>query len=257
MAQSWIHLDALTADHHPGDALELSREESQHLLARRQARHEPVTLFNGVDALALARLVETPGGKKSARVQIVEMLPMPSAPAPSIHLGFALPKGDRLSTLLDMTTQIGVDQLTPLRFERSIVEPTEKPGKQERLNRILIEACKQSRRPRLPQLHEGQSCLEFATIQGAASAGVAILLADPEGDPITTLRDRVNHARELRLIVGPEGGVSLEERSALIALGAQPVSLGPWIQRIETAAISAVSLASGWAAGWETETSPA
>src|SRR3989344_4555511 len=71
-------------------------------------------------------------------------------PRPAVHLACALPKGDRAAVLLDMATQLGMVRFTPLMCARNVVKPG--ANSRERLRRICLEACKQSRRFYLPEI---------------------------------------------------------------------------------------------------------
>jgi 16S rRNA (uracil1498-N3)-methyltransferase len=80
---------------------------------------------------------------------------------------------------------------------------------------------------------------EPATVERCLSqkpAGVAGLLADPEGSSAAAVVESIGG--EAIALVGPEGGFTDRERAAAIAAGFTPVSLGPYILRVETAAVA-------------------
>ena len=78
-----------------------------------------------------------------------------------ITLGTCLPKGQRVDTMMNMLSQLGVDHVVPLRTEHSVVDPRD--SKLDRLTRNAIEAAKQSQRPYLMQIHATQELPEILT----------------------------------------------------------------------------------------------
>lgn len=207
-------------------ALELSVEESRHLAGARRLREgDSLVLFDGCGGVAAASVLTAP---KRGAVQVTAAeVQRWERGGPEVHLAFALPKGGRLSTLLDMVAQLGVASLRPLNCERSISRWKESKG--ERSQRLLIEACKQSRQAYLPALLPESSPLE--ALQWARERGLRVLLAHPGGGAL--------EAGSGLILLGPEGGFSEAEVSGLVEGGADTVSLGTGILRIETAAVAA------------------
>ena len=161
-----------------------------------------------------------------------------SPPKPLIHLACALPKGDRQAVLLDMATQLGMTQFTPLVCERGVVKPGASHA--ERWRRICLEACKQSRRLYLPVIYPPATPEEVAArtardtsttwIAHPAAQSVSVSSALSEGSPA-----------DVTILVGPEGGFTEEEVRKTIAAGARPITLGTAILRIETAAVALIA----------------
>ena len=127
-----------------------------------------------------------------------------------------------------MATQLGMSSFRPLICERSIARPG--PSARRRWERICLQACKQSRRPHLPDIEEP---LTPALVPVLAAEGYGIWLADPEGASIAACAARATLPDRLLLVVGPEGGFTPSERKVFDAAGAQPVSLGRRILRID------------------------
>jgi 16S rRNA (uracil1498-N3)-methyltransferase len=239
MSDVWLFSDQVGA---PGDRISLDPQESHHATGpRRLVDGDEVTLFDGRGGVATGTLHIGARRKDPAVVQVRDVSRQ-ERPRPLIHLGFAIPRGDRLSTLLDMCTQVGADVFTPLEFERSVAKSVDGDGsKQERWRRIVSEACKQSRRSWLPETHRTMEPVKFLEEVGAE--GGVTLLADPAGAglPQVLAQREWRQVERIGIIIGPEGGVSDAERESLIAAGSVPASLGATIQRIETAALSACS----------------
>ena len=105
----------------------------------------------------------------------------------------------------------------------------------------MREACKQSRRPQLPALHEPANAVDYAQSLPAATP---LFLLSPDGEPANAVLKAagVREAPEIHLLVGPEGGLDAEETRALEANGARRIALGSGVLRIETAAVAAISI---------------
>jgi 16S rRNA (uracil1498-N3)-methyltransferase len=146
---------------------------------------------------------------------------------PLLGVGFALGKGDRPELTVQKLTELGVDELYPFVAARSVVrlEHAAAARRMQRLRRVAREAAAQSRRARLPAVHD---LAPFAEVVGALHAGGASLAVAEPGSP--PLRPGMTH-----LLVGPEGGFVAEE----LDLVATRVRIATLILRTETAAIAA------------------
>lgn len=174
----------------------------------------------------------------------------PGAPLPWIEVASALPRAGRAEGLLDRLTQIGVAAWTPLAFERST--PAARgagPGRERRLLRAVGEACKQSRRSWIPQINGTVPMEEWlSAVEPARTAVLTPGSRTIPGEWLSNLGDgSFPRDRPLRLLVGPEGGLSASETALLEDRGLTPLGLGPHILRIETAAEAALAgLVQAW-----------
>ncbi len=133
-----------------------------------------------------------------------------------------------------MATQLGLASFTPLLCERSVV----KSANSERLQRICLEACKQSRRAHLPALHDVATPADVIGHAQAVSTAFWIAHASTNAVPLAALlRESPASPPVLTLMIGPEGGFSPTEIEMLAANGGRLVTLGASVLRIETAAI--------------------
>ena len=240
MSSLWLHLDAIPS---PGETAEIGRDEARHAFgARRLGPGDTVTLFDGHGTLARARLTE---GRTRAGDVVVEIVASERAPAlsPEVTIAFAVPKGDRLSTLLDGCTQAGVARLVPVECARSVVD-AEKLDRGERWQRILAEATKVAKRAWMPELVRGGALLEVVAAEGARGAAVAVAHT-ADAAPFQAWNASLAPAQPRVICIGPEGGFDDAELASLRALGATAVSLGPCVMRVEIAAIAAAVLARG------------
>ncbi len=218
----FFHPDIPPTDH----TVRLDAHEAHHARgALRLRMGDHIKLLDGVGVVADCVIETITKDVLDASVLSRELIP---APARSVHIYCALPKGEHQRNLVDMLTQIGIADFTPIQCERSVVKP--KSINMERLQRIVIEACKQSQNPYRPMLHPPQSVQDV--IQRACVAGEVCLVADMHGKAL-----RAPAQAHVNAFIGPEGGFTGAELRSLNDAGAHTVSLGRNILRIETAAV--------------------
>lgn len=170
-------------------------------------------------------------GRDTVAVTLGEPLPAESSPEASLTLAVALPKGERQKWLVEKLTELGTARLVPLVTERGVAEATD--AARERLKRGVIEACKQCGRTTLMEIAAPATLGDLAARHPAALR----LIAHP-GSAALRSQPLATPDREIVAAIGPEGGFTAEELDQAAAAGFQPVSLGPHILRIETAAIA-------------------
>jgi 16S rRNA (uracil1498-N3)-methyltransferase len=213
----------------------LTGAEAHHVTVQRLRPGDAIAVFNGRGQVARGRIQTI---SRTAVNIAVEQRYQARPPSQPLDLYCALPKGDRLATLLDMATQLGVAKFTPIRWHRSVVVPAER--NQERWQRICLEACKQSRRVYLPEL--APTSMPEAAATAAGARGDCLIVAHPERGADAELLPNCTGASRIALFVGPEGGLTEDEVEMFGCLAAQFVSLGPAILRIETAAVALLSI---------------
>jgi len=197
-----------------------------------------VKLFDDRSGEWLAEVVET--GRKKISLAVTAHL-RPREPVPDLWLLFAPIKRGRIDWLVEKATELGVARIVPVLTERTVVERLNL----ERLRAHSIEAAEQCERTALPQLAEP---VRIDALLSQWPLERQLYFADESGGP--PLASAVQ-AGPAALLIGPEGGFTDAERSAIGSLKqAQPVSLGPRILRADTAAVAAVSLWMAAAGDW-------
>ena len=219
----------------------LGTDEARHLSrVRRVEVGDRVALFDGLGRSAVAQVREI--GREGVKLIIVEETVADRTPTGAIVLASAVPKGDRFDWLVEKATELGVTRLVPLVTERSVVDP--RSAKLDRLRRLVIEASKQSGRNRLMDVDPPTP---LAAWLGKAVEGVAAhYLADPSGGRLVD-DPRPRLVRGIAVMVGPEGGFSEAEVESAKLAGYRPITLGPTILRVETAALAACVAVLTWA----------
>ncbi len=177
--------------------------------------------------------------KDRVEVRIVELRKLLVAPLPTIRLAVAPPKGDRFRWLVEKATELGIDQLTPMMTERTVVEPGE--GKLDKLQAAVVAACKQSGRDLVMQVAENTPFAECLRNDSPEGASRATLIGDPHGELFQPGMIPVGSG-EVLLLIGPEGGWSDAELELATQSGAKRVRIADQILRTETAAIQLAGL---------------
>ncbi len=231
MRVSRIHVDPALI---PGELLELTERSSAYLgRVLRLGEGDEIQLFNG-DGHDYPARIERRGPKLCARIGA----PGPSEPEPAlaIELWLGISRGERMDLAIQKAVELGVERIRPLFTERCQVrlDASRREKRGRHWQGVIISACEQSGRRRVPQL-EGAGRLEEALDQRRGSG----LLLDPEA-PIA-LTGLPAPGPELSLLVGPEGGLSGRERDMAVRSGFRAVRLGPRILRTETAPLAALA----------------
>lgn len=154
----------------------------------------------------------------------------------SLYVFFGIPKGQKIDLIIKALTEVGATEIGVFTSKYSVAK-AKSLQKIERLRKIIIEACKQSQRARLPKL-EFISFNELAERVGKAKKAVIFYEKAPNYLPFSSLK-----SKELAIAIGPEGGFAHDEVDKLKAKGAVVSRLSDAILRVETAAIAATSLA--------------
>jgi 16S rRNA (uracil1498-N3)-methyltransferase len=152
-----------------------------------------------------------------------------------VHLGLGISKGERMDFAIQKAVELGVDAITPLFTERCVVklDPQRLAKRLDHWRGVLVAACEQSGRRRLPALHAAAALDDWL-----ADAAPGLLLDHRATQTLTAL-DRPGGG--LSLLVGPEGGLSEAERARARAAGLTGVRLGPRVMRTETAPLAAIA----------------
>ena len=161
-----------------------------------------------------------------------------SNPKISIALFQSLAKGEKLELIAQKTTEIGITDFYPLYTKNCDVKPN--TTKTNRLEKIVIGACKQCGRSVIPTIHPTTTTLE--STKNLKEYDLILFANETEKESrIYDILSKNKTAKRIALIVGPEGGFTPEE-IALYSSIASSVSLGSRILRTETASIYLTSI---------------
>lgn len=218
--------------------LTLDGPEAHHLMhVMRIAAGEMVEVFDGRGLVASAEVLAV--RKRDVELRVVAAR-REASPAREVILGMAVPKGDRFDWLIEKATELGVTRIVPLVTARSSVDPRE--SKLDKLRQTVITACKQCGRNHLLEVSPVTAWTDFVRNEFPNRAAfVAHLTTD--ASPLSVSALMLDHQPSAVFAIGPEGGFTNDEVALAVAIGAKPISLGPLVLRIETAAIALAAIA--------------
>lgn len=186
--------------------------------------------------------------KNEVIVNIIKKLDINNESKVRIHLFQGLPKGQKMDLIVQKGTELGVFKFIPTITARVDVKLKGEFKKLDRLNRIALEACKQSKRSIVPQVKE---VIDFdeALRELKEMDLIIVPYENAENFGIKTLFNRLNkenidldNINDIGILIGPEGGFEESEINILKDQGANIVTLGNRILRTETAGFAATAL---------------
>lgn len=149
-----------------------------------------------------------------------------------LHIAIAPTKNiERFEWFIEKATEIGIDEITPLfcRFsERKVV-------KEDRLQKIIVSACKQSKQTFFPVLNPACNFNDFFEKYSASDKFIAHCYSYEK----KILSKEISGKTDLLILIGPEGDFSKEEVESAMKAGFVPVTLGESRLRTETAGVVA------------------
>ena len=189
--------------------------------------------------------------KKSATARIIEERVVATLPEPYLKLAICVPRFPVLEAVLEKAVEMGVHTVQLLTSDYSFIKYSEKisENKWDRWQKIIVSATQQCGRGELMTLVEPISLKKF--VDGMDPNLRSLCLFGYEGDEVVTLQDFLRPKVAERItdkwadawvIVGGEGGFSLQEAQTLQQKGIQPVTIGDQILRVETACIALISV---------------
>lgn len=222
-------------------ALSLADDEAKHCTqVMRHREGDEIIVFNGIGDVARARIASIKKNVVTLECIRVEHIEQPTV---RITLAPALIKADRWEWLLEKATELWVTEIQPLVTERCVVKLSAEDAarKHEKWQRLIIEACKQSRRAWVPVLHPVRRLRDWCDMSAKTNLSLVASLGD-HAMPIKAAIKQSSKPTTARLIIGPEGDFSPEELQHILAEGFTPITLGSLTLRAETASIAALAI---------------
>ncbi|MDD5434065.1 MAG: 16S rRNA (uracil(1498)-N(3))-methyltransferase [Nitrospira sp.] len=175
--------------------------------------------------------------------EIIKKEERKSVPPLYINLVQSIPKGPKFDVIIQKATELGVNTISPVISERSVVrlEKERSDEKLRRWNRIALEAAQQSDRRDIPDIASPVSLRDF--LSSYKKGDMNLLLW--EGEKRQGIKDVLTNSgdvKSINVIIGPEGGFSDNEAGLAVSAGFISVSLGELILRTETAPIAVLSI---------------
>ena len=220
----------------------LPEEEAHHALkVLRLNAGARVILTDGARGVYAAVIEEADRGTQTLVARLGQPLPDCEAKA-RVTLFQGVPKAGKMELIVQKCTELGVDAIQPVRMTRGVPEPERNPEKNlARLNRVAREAAKQCCRGAIPEVRPTQPLKSFESV--LSSFDVLLVPWEDAGSRSQRIADVITPGFEgaAAVVIGPEGGMTVEEVDFLRACGGVPVTLGPRILRTETASMAAMT----------------
>ncbi len=171
-------------------------------------------------------------------LDILEKKQNDTEPTIFVTIYLCLTKGDKMDLAVRQSVEMGASRIVPVLSSNCVSRPDEKAlkKKQERWQKIADEAAGQSGRGILPAVMPTVSLKQAA--EAIANDDLCVFCYELASKPLSDFDEKI---KNVSIIIGPEGGFSVEEAEMLKSRGAEVISLGKRILRAETAPVAALS----------------
>jgi 16S rRNA (uracil1498-N3)-methyltransferase len=241
-----MHRFYLPPENCRGEMLRLDGGEAHHALhVLRLKRDDTVTVLDGVGNEFLCAVEMA--AKNSLTLGIREKT-FSNAPPCSVTLLIGIPKGKIIESIIQKSVELGARRIVPLLSERVVTqldnEDAEK--KRDKWQEVAIEAIKQCGAAWLPKIEAPTSISDFRFPIPDFELSLVGSLQKERRHPREIFREfETKHGRlpqSVGIWIGPEGDFTPGELKAIQDSGAEPISLGQLVLRVETAAIYCLSI---------------
>jgi len=227
-----------------GATVSLNHDNSHHASqVLRLKVGDQVTLFNGAGGEFSGKLTQT--RKSQCQIQISSFHDIERESFLSIQLAQAVCANEKMDWIIQKAVELGVTDIQPLLTQRSVIrlsgERAEK--RQQHWKRVIISACEQCGRNTIPQL----SPLLMLTgwleqkLKKTASPSRHDLILSPDANLRLAQLSAPGRGENITILVGPEGGFTIDESEAAHLAGFSAIQFGKRILRTETAALAAIA----------------
>ncbi|MFJ3459215.1 16S rRNA (uracil(1498)-N(3))-methyltransferase [Scandinavium goeteborgense] len=226
------HPEFITA----GSEIALSEDAANHVgRVLRMTTGQAIQLFDGSNQVFEAEIVQA--DKKSVRVNVLSAETDDRESPLHIHLGQVMSRGEKMEFTIQKSIELGVSLITPLFSERCGVKlDAERLNKKlQQWQKIAIAACEQSGRNVVPEIRPAMTLEQWCAEE---ESGLKLNLHPRASASINTLPQPVER---VRLLIGPEGGLSADEIAMTARYAFTDILLGPRVLRTETTALTAIT----------------
>ena len=179
--------------------------------------------------------------------EILEKIEETVEPKIKVTIFQGLPKADKMELIIQKSVELGVNDITPVEMNRSIVkfDNKDKEKKLQRWRKISEVASKQCGRNIIPNINEMINVKNICNL----CPNYDIVLVAYENEKINKLKDEIkkiknNPKKDIKIgvVIGPEGGIEEKEIELLKQSNARIITLGKRILRTETVALNILSI---------------
>lgn len=219
-----------------GGEVELSEDAANHVgRVLRMTTGDALHLFDGSNQVFSAEIIHA--GKKQVQVRIDAGVMEDKESPLHLHLGQVMSRGEKMEFTIQKSIELGVNVITPLFSERCGVklDGDRLDKKIAQWQKIAIAACEQCGRNRIPEI---RPAMALAAWCAEADDALKLNLHPRATQSINTLPTPLSR---VRLLIGPEGGLSAEEIAMTTDYRFTDILLGPRVLRTETTALTAIT----------------
>ncbi len=220
----------------PGATVDLPERAARHVAVLRLRVGDALTLFSGDGCESSAQITFI--GKRGVAAVVRDRRELSRESPLATVLVQGVCAADRMDLVLQKATELGVAAIVPVLTTRSVVRLSEerRERRQAHWHNILVAACEQCGRNTLPQLAAPVSLRDY--FAAAPRAGTRMVLSLQGERHLKSLPIDA----PMTVLIGPEGGLTADERELAQMLGFVPVRFGPRILRTETAPLAVLAV---------------
>lgn len=235
-----IHVDTPL---HAGLALPLPPNATRHVQVLRLQPGAELTLFDGRGGEWAAEVLEM--GRREVQARVLAHRALDCELQRPVTLALGMPANERMDTLVEKATELGVAAIQPLVCERSVlrVAGDRAERKAAHWQAVAVSACEQSGRNRVPEVAAPVTLREWlGAIEDDEQSERLMLSLDRQAVPWLQRSGAADAgSRPLLVLSGPEGGLSPTEQALALQQRFIPTSLGPRVLRADTAPLVALA----------------
>jgi len=223
-----------------GAELSLPPGATRHAQVRRVQPGDTLHLFDGHGSDWPAKVLRV--GRSVVVVQVLQPLPVSRELPLAVTLALGMPANERMDTLVEKATELGVACIQPLLCERSVLRLAGERAERKcaHWQAVAQAACEQSGRARVPTVAAVMALPDWLAGLPAAPHAETRLLLSLDGDA-RPLRQTPVPAGAVAVLSGPEGGLSPAEETLARHAGFMPTALGPRVLRADTAPLAVLA----------------
>ena len=229
-----------------GEIISVPKEQEHHMVkVMRMNIEECCEIVDEKEELYIAKLIQISPLELAIEEHKEQQVELPI----DVTIFVGLSKGDKLETIVQKATELGVHTIVPVEMKRNMVKWTKDKSQKkiERLQKIAQEAAEQSHRLRVPKVLELMTLKESVGLaKQSTKALVAFEEVAKEGEAAVLVQTLTSLQKgdSIAFYFGPEGGFDIQEIDYLYRQEIHSCALGPRILRAETAPMYALAAVS-------------
>jgi 16S rRNA (uracil1498-N3)-methyltransferase len=241
-----MHRFYLPPERCAGETLRLDGREAHHALNVLRLKHgELVTVLDGIGNEFMCTVKDVSRNAVTLSVSLKNFVP---APPCAVSLLIGIPKGKIIESIIQKSVELGARRIVPILSDRVVthLDDENAENKRDKWQNVAIEAIKQCGAAWLPKVEVPVTIEQFLARKEKFDLSLVGSLQKERCHPREVMREfETKYGRlpqSTGIWIGPEGDFTLDELRTIENSGAQPISLGNLVLRVETAAIYCLSI---------------